>query len=131
MCDKFIILASIYLVAHGCAQVQDGVILALEDEKIESIIRNLFNCKSFICREGDVTLLSDQGGFPIEVSQYSIYQESDMFNLNSNQTSAINSVFIDKYNDSGAYLPVDFLKAPIFGIPPSESIGTCQEVKAL
>jgi len=40
--------SNIYLDDHGYNQVCDGVIIQSEDEKFESIIHDLFNCKFFI-----------------------------------------------------------------------------------
>jgi len=75
--------------------------------------------------------MNDQGGFSIDASKFSIHQGYDMFNLVSDQTNGITSVFIDTFEDSGTYLHVDFSKPPKFNDPPSESSKTGQEVEAL
>lgn len=79
----------------------------------------MLNSKYFITKKEDVPTLNDQGSFMIDVSQFSIHQVYDMFNIKSDQTSGINSAFIDKSDDSGTYWPVDFSKPPKFGDPPS------------
>lgn len=91
----------------------------------------MFSCKYFICQEEDVTILNDQGSFPTDASQFSINQESYMFNLESDQTSGIKNIFIDTCDDSGEYLTVDFSKPSKFYDPTSKSSETYQEVEAL
>lgn len=56
----------------------------------------------------------------MDVPQYYIYQGFDMFNIQYNQTSGITIFFIDTCDDDGAYLHVDFYKAPKFDGPPSK-----------
>lgn len=50
-----------------------------------------------------------------------------MLNHKFYQTSGINIVFIDIFDDSGAYQPIYFCKPPKFRDPPLESYKTYQE----
>lgn len=64
--DKFVALEaplnyfSPYPTNCGCNKVQHGVLLQSKDEKFESIIHDLFNCKYFISQEEDIPTLNDQ-----------------------------------------------------------------------
>lgn len=54
MFDKFLTpgtllkFFNLYPAHHGCNRVHDGLILQSKDEEFESIIRDLFNFKSFV-----------------------------------------------------------------------------------
>lgn len=50
--------------------------------------------------------MNDQGDFQIDVSQFSIHQESNSFNIKCDKTSGIRSVCIETFVDSGACLPI-------------------------
>jgi len=119
----------IYLAGFDYNQVQDVEVSQLDDEKIESIVHDLFNCQNFIGREEDDKYVQ---GIPLtDSSGLFTHEEFHMINLKSDQLSRINNFFGNTFDDSGAYLPVDLSKPPKSDDPSYENLGTCQGIEAL
>lgn len=77
--DEFVILAISlktlypYFVDLNFNMVQEDAVSRLEDEEIESIVHDLFNCKYFTGQAEDFITLNVQGNFPVDVSKFYIH----------------------------------------------------------